>query len=66
MEICYHNYLFSISILDMCLPPHVVQKRLYRKTSVGETHRDDEMKFDHENHKLWKVLTRDHVQRSRP
>jgi hypothetical protein len=62
MEICYHNYLFSISILDMCLPSHVVQKRLYRKTRVGETHRDDEMKFDRENHKLWKVLTRDHVQ----
>jgi hypothetical protein len=56
MEICYHDLLFSISILDMCLSPHVVQKRLYRKTSVGETHRDDGTKFDREIHKLWKVI----------
>jgi hypothetical protein len=56
MEICYHDYLFFISILDMCLSPHVVQKRLYKKTSVGETHRDDGTKFDWEIHKLWKVI----------
>jgi hypothetical protein len=52
---CY-DYLFYLSVLDMCLSPHVVQKSLYRKISVGETHRDLGLKFDQENHKIWKVI----------
>jgi hypothetical protein len=47
----------SLSLfLDMYLSPHVVQKRLYRKTSVGEAHRDHETKFNQENHGIWKVI----------
>jgi hypothetical protein len=40
----------------MCLSPHVVQKSLYRKISVGETHHDHRMKFDRENHKIGKII----------
>jgi hypothetical protein len=40
----------------MCLSPHVVQKSLYRKISVGETHRDHGMKFDRENHEIGKII----------
>jgi hypothetical protein len=58
MEICYHDYIFSISVLDMCLSPNVVQKILYKKASVEETHRDDRTKFDKEIHELWKVINR--------
>jgi hypothetical protein len=40
----------SLSLfLDMCLSPHVVQKRLYGKTSVGEAHRDHGTKFNQKN-----------------
>jgi hypothetical protein len=53
----YYYYIFSISILDMCLSPHVVHK-LYRKTSVGETHHDIKMEFNHENHEIQKVMNK--------
>jgi hypothetical protein len=55
MEICYHDYLFSISFW-ICVCLHMLCKSLYRKTSVGETHRDAETKFDWEIHELWKVI----------
>jgi hypothetical protein len=35
MEICYHDYLFSISILDMYLSSHVVQKSYSGKQVWG-------------------------------
>jgi hypothetical protein len=52
MITCFLSLLF----LDMCLSPHVVQKSLYKKISVGETHRDHETKFDRENHEIGKII----------
>jgi hypothetical protein len=31
-------------------------EKIYRKTSVGETHHDIKMGFDRENHKIWEVM----------
>jgi hypothetical protein len=56
MKIYYHDYLFSISILDKYLSPHDVQKGYTGKTSVGETHRDNETKFDRKIHEILKVI----------
>jgi hypothetical protein len=56
MEICYHDYLFSISIFGYVFVSTCCAESLYRKTSVGETHHDAEMNFDQEIHELWKVI----------
>jgi DNA-binding winged helix-turn-helix (wHTH) protein len=56
MEICYYDYLFSISVLDMCLSPHVVQKGYIGKQVWGETHCNDQTKLDREIHELWKLI----------
>ena len=36
----------------MCLSPHVVHKQ---ETSVGEAHRDNKTRSDHENHEFQKA-----------
>jgi hypothetical protein len=56
MEICYHDYLFSISIFGYVFVSICCAESLYRKTSVGETHHDVETKFEWEIHELWKVV----------
>jgi hypothetical protein len=56
MEICYHDYLFSISIFGYVFVSTCCAESLYRKTSVGETHYDAKTKFDREIHELWKVI----------
>jgi hypothetical protein len=56
MEICYHDYLFSISIFGYVFISTCCAESLYKKISVGETHCDAEIKFDREIHKLWKVI----------
>jgi hypothetical protein len=56
MEIRYHDYLFSISIVGYVFVSTCCAKSLYRKISVGETHRDAETKFDWKIHELWKVI----------
>jgi hypothetical protein len=48
---------YSLSIFDMCLPPHVVQK-VYKKTSVGVTHRDHEKEFNRKNHAIRTKINR--------
>ena len=45
-------YLFWIS---GCL--HMLCRKLYRKTSVGETHHDNKTRSDRENHEIRKVIS---------
>ena len=50
----YYYYLLSISFgyvfcLHMCI-------KVYRKTSVGETHRDNKMEFNRENREAQKIM----------
>jgi hypothetical protein len=45
-----YYYLLSISFgYVFCL--HMLCIKIYRKTSVGETHHDDRLEFNHENQK---------------
>ena len=50
-----YYYLLSTSFgYVFCL--HMLCIKVYRKTSVGETHRDNKMEFDHENHDIQKAI----------
>jgi hypothetical protein len=44
---CYYYFVMITCSLYfcMCLSPHVVQKKIYKKTSVGVTHRDHKNKI---------------------
>ena len=35
---------------------HMLCIKVYRKTSVGETHHDNKMEFDRENHEIQKAM----------
>ena len=51
----YYYYMLSISFgYVFCL--HMLCIKVYRKTSVGETHRDNKMEFDRENYEIQKVM----------
>jgi hypothetical protein len=56
MEIYYHDYMLSISIFGYVFVSTCCIESLYRKTSMGETHRDAEIKLDWEIHELWKLI----------
>ena len=52
----YYYYLLSISFRYVfCL--HMLCTKVYRKTSVGETHRDNKTEFDRKNHEIRKVMS---------
>ena len=51
----YYYCLLSISFGYMfCL--HMLCIKVYRKTSVGETHHGDRMEFNRENHEIQKAI----------
>ena len=51
----YYYYLLSIYFgYVFCL--HMLCIKVYRKTSVGETHHNNKMRFDRENHKIQKAM----------
>jgi hypothetical protein len=56
MEICYHDYLFSISVLGYACSLHMLCRKFIQKTSMGKTHRDAETKLDWEIHEIRKVI----------
>ena len=50
-----YYYMLSISFgYVFCL--HMLCIKVYRKTSVGETHHDDRTEFDHENHEIQEIM----------
>ena len=50
-----YYYLLSISFgYVVCL--YMLCIKVYRKTSVGETHHNNKMRFDRENHKIQKAM----------
>jgi len=59
----YYYYLLSISFgYVFCL--HMLCIKVYMKTNVGETHRDNKMRFDLENHKIQKAMDQKHARQS--
>ena len=56
MESSSYYYLLSISFgYVFCL--HMLCTEVYRKTSVGETHRDNKTEFDLENREPQKIIS---------
>ena len=53
MESCYY-YLLSISFW-ICVCLHMLCIKVYRKTRVGETHRNNKTRFDRKNHEIQKA-----------
>ena len=55
--ILMESYYYVLSIYFgyvFCL--HMLCIKVYRKTSVGETHRNNKTEFDHENHEIQKAM----------
>ena len=50
-----YYYLFSISFW-ICVCLHMLCIKVYRKTSVGEAHRDIKIEFDRRNHEIQKAI----------
>ena len=48
--------LSALYFFWICVCQHMLCRKLYRKTSVGETHRDSKMRFNHETHKIQKAM----------
>ena len=56
----YYYYMVSISIgYVFCV--HMLCITVYKKTSVGETQRDNKTEFDHENHEIQKAMDQNHA-----
>ena len=52
----YYYYLLSISFgYVFCL--HMLCIKVYKKTSVGETHCDNKTEFNHENYEIYKAMS---------
>ena len=51
----YYYYMLSISF-GYVFRFHMLCIKVYRKTSVGETHRDNKTEFNRENYEVWEVM----------
>ena len=60
-KVPYNKVLLWLPVLYLyfwiCVCLHMLCIKVYRKTSVGETRRDGQMRFDHKNHKIWEVMS---------
>ena len=50
------TYYYTLAIFWICVCLHMLCIKVYRKTSVGETHRDRKTRFNHESHEIQEAM----------